>query len=41
MIYEGEGEATSMFENNSTSFGYTHTCIEIRIIQTVNNSEII
>jgi hypothetical protein len=27
MIYEGEGEATSMFENNSTSIGYTHTCV--------------
>ena len=27
-----EGEATSMFENNSTSIGYTQTCSEIRII---------
>ena len=32
MIYEGEEEAISMFENNSTSIGYTHTCSEIRII---------
>ena len=32
MIYEGEEEAISMFENNSTFIGYTHTCSEIRII---------
>ena len=31
-MYEGEEEAISMFENNSISIGYTHTCSEIRII---------